>query len=342
MPGSMLEALGHYRILDRIGAGLIGQLYRARDMRAGRTVAVRIVAADIADESARRKQFLEDASAAAALSHPNIAALYEIAEDGGFLFLVSEFVPGETLKNAIAGQGLNLRRALDHAIQLADALAEAHAHPVLHLDIHPDAVMVTPKGHAKFLDFGLSRWTASGTERRQLPVRSASTADTRSCVAAYMSPEQVAGRPVDARSDVFSLGVVLFEMLTGKQRFTGTTANEIASQILEGPPVAISTLNRMLPAELDAIVARALARNTDERYTLAALFAADLRAMVEQLDIRRGAPDVSTASVGRDQKDERVSRRARRASFWIGCAVIVAAILGVLWLAQSGTGVRLW
>ncbi|PWT86569.1 MAG: hypothetical protein C5B57_00810 [Blastocatellia bacterium] len=338
----MLEALGHYRILDRIGAGRIGQLYRARDTRAGRTVSVRVVDSEIADDIARRKQFLEDASAAAALSHPNIAALYEIAEDAGRLFLVSEFVPGETLRNAIAGQALNLRRALDNTIQLADALAEAHAHPVLHLDIQPDTVRVTPKGHVKLLDFGLSSWTGSGTERRQLPTRLTAGLDTKSSAAAYMSPEQVSGGLVDERTDVYSLGVVLFEMLTGKQRFTGATANEIASQILEGQPVPPSIFNRMVPAELDAIVGRALAKNTDERYTLAALFAADLRAMVEKLDIGQEVVDLSGSVVGRDLGYERVNRPARRFSFWIGCAVVVAAILAILWLAESSIGVRLW
>jgi eukaryotic-like serine/threonine-protein kinase len=336
-----VEALGHYKILDRIGAGRIGQLYRARDTRAGRTVAVRIVATDIAAEPECRKRFLQDASAAAALSHPNIAVLYEIAEDAGYLFLVSEFVPGETLRSAVAGRGLNLRRALDHAIQLADALAEAHATAVLHLDISLDAVIVTPKGHAKFLDFGFSAWTASGIERRQLAMRLTAEGGTKSPVAAYMSPEQVSGGLVDARSDVFSLGIVLFEMLTGKQRFTGATANEVVSHILAGSPTAPSTFNPALPGELDAIVLRALARNADERHQLAALLAADLRSMVEKLDVRQKAAEGSGAGVGRDLRFPPAHRRARHRSFWIGCVVVVVAILAVLWLAAaSGVGVR--
>ena len=163
----MLEALGQYKILGRIGIGRMGELYRARDTRAGRTVAIRVVADDIAGDPARRERYLEDARAAATLSHPNIAAVYEIGNDQGRLFVVSEYVPGDTLKTVIAGRALNPRHALDHGIQLADALAEAHAEDVVHGDIRPDNIIITPKGNAKFLDFGLGAWTGSGTARSE-------------------------------------------------------------------------------------------------------------------------------------------------------------------------------
>ena len=161
----MFESLGHYKILDRIGAGGMGEVYRARDTRLGRTVALKVLDPHVAGDPERRARFLQDARAAAALSHPNIAALYEIGEDQGQLFLVFEFVPGETLKTVIGGRPLNPRRAIDLAVQIADALADAHAEGIVHRDIKPDNIIVTPKGNAKILDFGLAAWTTGGAER---------------------------------------------------------------------------------------------------------------------------------------------------------------------------------
>src|SRR5476651_6981 len=189
----MFETLGHYKILDRIGAGGMGEVYRARDTRLGRTVAIKVMIADIAGDPDRRARFLQDARATAALSHPNIAALYEIGEDQDQLFPVFEYVPGETLKNVIAGRPLNPRRAIDLAVQLADALADAHAEGIVHRDIKSDNIIVTPKGNAKILDFGLAAWTAGGAEREQAATMIATTTEMRLGTVAYMSPEQALG-----------------------------------------------------------------------------------------------------------------------------------------------------
>src|SRR5919204_6023487 len=178
---SMLEALGHYRILDRIGTGRIGELYRARDTRLGRTVAIRVVAAAVADDRAHRDQLLDDARAAAALSHPNIATLYETGEDHGRLFLVFEFVPGKTLKRITAGGRLHPRRAVDLAAQIAGGLAEAHARGIVHRRITSGDIIVTPKQKAKLLDVGLAEWTAAAAEPNEA---------ARQETAAYVSPEQ--------------------------------------------------------------------------------------------------------------------------------------------------------
>src|SRR5262249_3378582 len=151
-----------YKILDRIGAGGMGEVYRARDTRLGRTVAIKVLAADVANDPSRRDRFLREARAAAALSHPNIAALYEVGEDHGQLFLAFEFVPGSPLTTIIGGRPLNPRRAVDFAIQIADALADAHAAGIVHRDIKPANVIVTPKDKAKVLDFGLATWTSGG------------------------------------------------------------------------------------------------------------------------------------------------------------------------------------
>ena len=220
----MLDELAHYKILDRIGAGGMGEVYRARDTRLGRTVAIKVLPAAVADDPDRRERFLREARAAAALSHPNIAALYEVGEDDGHLFLVFEFVPGEPLSKIIAGRPLNPRRAIQFAAQVADALADAHAAGIVHRDIKPDNIIVTPKGNAKVLDFGLAVWTAGGAAREQ----AATTLDTGVGSAlgtlAYMSPEQARGEALDQRTDIFSLGVVLFEMLTGSRPFMGSDA----------------------------------------------------------------------------------------------------------------------
>src|ERR1700733_10304650 len=227
----MLETLGHYKILDRIGAGGMGEVYRARDTRLGRTVAIKVLSAGVAADPSRRERFLQEARATAALSPPNIAALYEIGEDQGELFLVFEFIPGETLKTTIAGRPMNPRRALDLAVQIADALADAHAEGIVHRDIKPENIIVTPKGNAKILDFGLATWTSSGAERDQAATMMATGAGTTLGTVAYMSPEQALGEQVDHRTDIFSLGVVIFEMITGRMPFSGSTSTALALQI---------------------------------------------------------------------------------------------------------------
>ena len=186
--GATIDALGHYKILERIGAGGLGDVYRARDTRLGRTVAIKVPPDDLQSDDARREALLGDARAALNLSHPNIATLYEIGEDHGKIFLVFEFAPGETLKRVIGGLPMNARRAVDLAAQLADALADAHATDIVHGRLGPDAVILTPKGNGKILDFGFARWTKN-------PARPEGAGD---------------------RADVAALGRLLFEMLTGR------------------------------------------------------------------------------------------------------------------------------
>jgi|SRR4051812_4785026 serine/threonine protein kinase len=183
----MIEQLDHYKILERIGAGSLGEVYRARDTRLGRTVAIKVPGPELQADRERCETLARDARAASVLSHPNIAALYEISGEGAQLFLVFEFVPGEPLKRVIAGRPLNTRRAVDLAMQLADALADAHALGMVHGSLATDTIMVTPKGNAKILDFGMGRWTS-----------------------------RPAAGALDHRTDIKALGIVLVEMLTGK------------------------------------------------------------------------------------------------------------------------------
>jgi serine/threonine protein kinase len=287
----MFEQLAQYTILDRIGAGGLGDVYRARDSRVGRTVAIKLIPNSLMTDPDRRERFLHHARLAAALSHPNIAALYEIGEDHGHHFLAFEYAPGESLHAAIGGRPLNPRRALDVGIQIADALADAHARGIVHRDLKPGAIIVTPKGRAKILDFGLSSWTAGGAVRERAAGRDAEgLRDGRlSGTIAYLSPEQALGDAVDHRTDIFSLGTVLFEMLTGAQPFSGSTAEALTKQILHAEAPAVSSVNPSLPRDIDAAVDRALAKNREARYDSAAALAADLRAIATILEARRAA-----------------------------------------------------
>jgi serine/threonine-protein kinase len=324
----MRETLGHYKILDRIGAGGIGELYRARDTRHGRTVALRIVRPDVLADADRRARLLHNATVSEALSHPNIAALYEAGEDQGQLFIASEYVPGQTLRAAIGGRPLNARRAIAFAAQVADALADAHAAGVFHSDIKPDNVMVTPKGNTKILDMGLSVWTAGGAARARAGRATIAAAMQDQVVgrtAPYISPEQALGEEVDHRTDIFSLGAVLFEMLTGREPFKASTAAELTQEIVYGPLAAPSSLVKSLPAEIDPIVERMLAKRPADRYESAATVAAELRSVLAILDRRDAASEAPIIVRGADP---------RSGAGWLVVVAILAAVAALVWFAS--------
>ncbi len=205
----MQESLGDYRILEWIGAGGTAEVFRARDTRLGRTAAIKVLTSELADDPAQRRRFLDEAATAAALGHPNIAALYEIGEQDGHPYLVFEFIQGQTLSAVLAGRPLNPRRAVEFAIQIADALADAHATGLVHRGLRPDKIIVSLKGTAKTIDFGLGQYAMA-------VARGVAASGTAVPAMAYWAPEQRAGADGDHRADLYALGQVLLEMLTGR------------------------------------------------------------------------------------------------------------------------------
>ena len=271
-------SVAHYRLLDRLGEGGLGEVFRARDTKVGRTVALKLLPRGFLDKPARRDRFLADAGAAASLSHPNIATLFEVGEHDGQAYLAYEFVSGESLRQQLAGRPMNPRTALEVGVQLADALAEAHARGVLHGDLRPENVVITTKGSAKLLETGMSGWTRGGASR----ARAASGKGEAAHVRAYMPPEQMEGSGLDARGEVFSLGVIVHEMLTGRTP-SGPPAPGAASVSARHAPVGAN-----VPRDLDATLARALSKEPSSRLQSAVSFGAELRSVAAMFDVRAG------------------------------------------------------
>jgi len=326
------QRIGHYNLLERIGEESLGEVFRARDTKVGRTVALKVVPPAIRNDSPRLERLLEDARAAATLSHPNIATLFDVGEGGGVHYLAYEFAAGRTLREECGGASLNVRRALDLAVQIADGVADAHSHGIIHGDLRPDTIIVTAKGSAKVLDFGLAAWTSGGDVR----ARAAQAADqipssAAAAVIAYMSPEQALGGAVDPRSDVFTLGTLTYEMLTGRNPFAAATPMETLMNVIRARVPPASDLNPAIPKDLDPVLARAMTPDLDHRQQSAASFAAELRSVGAMLDVRTGdavhAPDILPLD---DTPD-------RNASLLLTSALIAAAIAAAAvwyWLAR--------
>jgi serine/threonine protein kinase len=324
----MTTSLAHYNLLDQLGTGGIGDVFRARDAKVGRTVALKIVSPLLASDPARLAAFLEDARLASALSHPNIATLWDIGEADGRYYLAYEFAAGRRLTEEAGGAPMNPRRALDLSVQIADGVAEGHSNGVIHGDLRPDTITVTAKGNAKILDFGLAHWSNGGGWRvqaarsiSQLPIEAVG-------VIAYMSPEQAIGNAVDPRTDVFSLGTITYELVTGKNPFAAATPAETLMNITRGNVPPASTVNIAVPKELDALLARALTRDLDRRQQSAAALAAELRSVAAMLDVRTGDTLQPSALLEIDDTPDK-----RAASMLTGALVAAAAGAALLfWL----------
>jgi serine/threonine protein kinase/Tol biopolymer transport system component len=329
------KTISHYHILEKLGEGGMGLVYKARDSHLDRFVALKVLPSEKVADPERKKRFVQEAKTASALNHPNIIHIYDIDQQEGVDFIAMEFVPGKTLDQSIPRHGMRLNEALKMSVQMADGLAAAHAVGIVHRDLKPGNIMVAENGLVKVLDFGLAKLVeqpeTGKPDAKTLPTESDSQTEEGTILGtvSYMSPEQAEGKKLDARSDIFSFGAVLYEMVTGRRAFQGDSKASTVAAILKEEPKAASQIAEALPKELERVIVRCLRKDRERRFQTMADLKVALQELKEELD--SGALE----ALGTGEK------AVRGGLWWAGVVTVVAifvvglGITGWLWLGPS-------